>query len=42
MISFMNNTRFMIDIRNTGMFTVGFILGCLIIGWDWQFYWIKN
>ena len=29
---FVNNKRFMIDIRNTGMFTVGFILGCLIIG----------
>lgn len=24
--------RFMIDVRNTGIFTVGFILGCLIIG----------
>jgi glucose/mannose transport system permease protein len=29
---FVNNPRFMIDIRNTGMFTVGFILGCLVIG----------
>ena len=29
---FVNNERFLIDVRNTGMFTVGFILGCLIIG----------
>jgi glucose/mannose transport system permease protein len=29
---FHNNPRFMIDIRNTGLFTVGFILGCLILG----------
>jgi glucose/mannose transport system permease protein len=29
---FVNNPRFMIDIRNTGMFTVGFIIGCLVIG----------
>jgi len=29
---FHNNPRFMIDIRNTGMFTVGFIVGCLILG----------
>ncbi|HEY5156415.1 MAG TPA: sugar ABC transporter permease [Anaerolineales bacterium] len=29
---FVNNPRFLIDIRNTGMFTVGFILGCLVIG----------
>ena len=29
---FVNNKRFLIDVRNTGMFTVGFILGCLIIG----------
>ncbi len=29
---FQNNPRFVIDVRNTGMFTVGFILGCLIIG----------
>ncbi len=29
---FNNNPRFVIDVRNTGMFTVGFILGCLIIG----------
>jgi glucose/mannose transport system permease protein len=27
-----NDPRFRIDVRNTGMFTVGFILGCLIIG----------
>jgi glucose/mannose transport system permease protein len=31
-ILFHNNPRFIIDIRNTGMFTVGFILGCLILG----------
>jgi glucose/mannose transport system permease protein len=29
---FSNDQRFMIDIRNTGMFTVGFILGCLVLG----------
>jgi glucose/mannose transport system permease protein len=29
---FHNDPRFLIDIRNTGMFTVGFIVGCLIIG----------
>ena len=29
---FQNNPRFIIDIRNTGLFTVGFILGCLILG----------
>ena len=29
---FENNPRFAIDIRNTAMFTVGFILGCLILG----------
>jgi glucose/mannose transport system permease protein len=29
---FTNNPRFVIDIRNTAMFTVGFILGCLILG----------
>jgi glucose/mannose transport system permease protein len=29
---FIKNPRFMIDIRNTGMFTVGFIIGCLVIG----------
>ena len=29
---FNNDPRFVIDIRNTAMFTVGFILGCLIIG----------
>jgi glucose/mannose transport system permease protein len=27
-----NDPRFMIDVRNTVVFTVGFILGCLIIG----------
>jgi len=29
---FNNDPRFMIDLRNTLVFTVGFILGCLIIG----------
>jgi glucose/mannose transport system permease protein len=29
---FNNDPRFMIDLRNTAVFTVGFILGCLIIG----------
>jgi glucose/mannose transport system permease protein len=29
---FNNDPRFVIDIRNTVMFTVGFILGCLILG----------
>jgi glucose/mannose transport system permease protein len=29
---FSNDQRFMIDVRNTGMFTVGFILGCLVLG----------
>jgi len=27
-----HDARFMIDVRNTGVFTVGFIFGCLIIG----------
>jgi glucose/mannose transport system permease protein len=27
-----HDPRFMIDVRNTGMFTVGFIMACLIIG----------
>ncbi len=27
-----HDTRFMIDVRNTAVFTVGFIAGCLIIG----------
>jgi glucose/mannose transport system permease protein len=27
-----NDPRFVIDVRNTGVFTVGFIVGCLIIG----------
>lgn len=27
-----NDQRFLIDIRNTAVFTVGFILGCLILG----------
>jgi glucose/mannose transport system permease protein len=31
-ILFHNDPRFVIDIRNTVMFTVGFILGCLILG----------
>ena len=29
---FHNDPRFVIDVRNTVMFTVGFILGCLILG----------
>ncbi len=29
---FNNDPRFLIDVRNTAVFTVGFILGCLIIG----------
>jgi glucose/mannose transport system permease protein len=29
---FNHDPRFIIDIRNTAMFTVGFILGCLILG----------
>lgn len=29
---FNNDQRFIIDVRNTGLFTVGFILGCLVIG----------
>lgn len=29
---FSNDPRFLIDVRNTGVFTVGFILGCLVIG----------
>jgi glucose/mannose transport system permease protein len=29
---FHNDPRFVIDVRNTAMFTVGFILGCLILG----------
>ena len=29
---FNNDPRFVIDIRNTVMFTVGFILGCLVLG----------
>lgn len=29
---FNNDPRFVIDVRNTAMFTVGFIFGCLIIG----------
>ncbi|MGB8213634.1 MAG: sugar ABC transporter permease [Anaerolineales bacterium] len=29
---FTNNERFLIDVRNTGMFTVLFIIGCLVIG----------
>jgi glucose/mannose transport system permease protein len=29
---FNNDPRFAIDVRNTAVFTVGFILGCLIIG----------
>jgi glucose/mannose transport system permease protein len=31
-ILFHNDPRFVIDVRNTAMFTVGFILGCLILG----------
>jgi glucose/mannose transport system permease protein len=29
---FNQDRRFVIDVRNTGMFTIGFILGCLILG----------
>jgi glucose/mannose transport system permease protein len=29
---FNNDQRFMIDVRNTALFTVGFIFGCLILG----------
>ena len=29
---FFNNQRFAIDVRNTGMFTVLFIIGCLVLG----------
>jgi glucose/mannose transport system permease protein len=29
---FNHDQRFMIDVRNTAMFTVGFILGCLVLG----------
>src|SRR4030042_3826107 len=29
---FNHDQRFMIDVRNTAMFTVGFILGCMILG----------
>ena len=29
---FTDNPRFLIDIRNTGMFTVLFIIGCLVLG----------
>jgi glucose/mannose transport system permease protein len=29
---FNHDQRFMIDVRNTAMFTVGFIIGCLILG----------
>ncbi len=29
---FHNDPRFVIDVRNTVMFTIGFILGCLILG----------
>jgi glucose/mannose transport system permease protein len=31
-ILFHNDPRFVIDVRNTATFTVGFILGCLILG----------
>ena len=31
-INLFHDLRFGIDVRNTGMFTVGFILGCLILG----------
>ena len=27
-----HDQRFLIDLRNTGVFTIGFILGCLVIG----------
>lgn len=29
---FNHDQRFIIDVRNTGMFTVGFIIGCLVLG----------
>jgi glucose/mannose transport system permease protein len=31
-IELFHDPRFLIDVRNTGVFTVGFILGCLLIG----------
>ena len=31
-IGLFHDARFKIDVRNTGVFTVGFILGCIIIG----------
>jgi hypothetical protein len=37
-----HDTRFMIDVRNTAVFTVGFIAGCLISAWGWQSFWIRS
>ncbi len=31
-INLFHDPRFMIDIRNTGVFTVGFLIGCIVIG----------
>jgi glucose/mannose transport system permease protein len=31
-INLFHDQRFMIDVRNTGVFTVGFLVGCIIIG----------
>jgi glucose/mannose transport system permease protein len=31
-IDLFHDQRFMIDVRNTGVFTVGFLLGCIVIG----------
>ena len=39
---FNNDPRFMIDVRNTAVFTVGFILSCLIIGFGLAIYPDRN
>lgn len=31
-IDLFHDPRFMIDVRNTGVFTVGFLIGCIVIG----------
>jgi glucose/mannose transport system permease protein len=31
-INLFHDPRFMIDVRNTGVFTVGFLIGCIVIG----------
>ena len=31
-INLFHDPRFMIDVRNTGVFTVGFLIGCVVIG----------